>query len=456
MVAKTKKTVTKKTEITKIVEEYSGKEIKELPFPVSVQKRMSLYLGTSDERAMNHGVQEILNNSVDEFLAGFCTHIRITRLSELSFSIKDNGRGVPFDTQPDGTPTLKKIFGSLHAGRNFKEDDAKTDYSTGLNGVGASAVNALSASFEVISRRGKDQGSIHFENGYEKEVNHAKRIKQKEPFLNSSTEVKFTYNSEFFEEGSIPVEENIVRLIRETAYLNTGLSITYINLDDKEEEYSFPDGIKQLLKERIEEADRGVAEQDEGILFEPIYFPSEVVNKTKIEIAFTYRNNFKGENITSFCNTINTALGGTAVTGFKRALSMRLTAYIRDRGLVKEKFSNEDVFVGLEAIVSVFVFHPKFSDQLKQKLDNREVNGHVYSYALQHLEWWLSTDPKEMKVLAAKIQLSAKARIAQKRAIENIKKDNTGSLIQSMNNPDKFIDCISKSREGTELFLVEG
>lgn len=186
-----------------------------------------------------------------------------------------------------------------------------------------------------------------------------------------------------------------------------------------------------------------------------IGFESEVISKVKIEVAFSYSEKNGNEEITSFCNTINTSDGGTHVTGFKRALSQRLVQYIKEKGLTKEKIESEDVFDGLNAVVSVFVLNPKYTSQTKTKLSNTEVNGFVFSYTNKYLSEWLDTNPKEIKILAKKIELTAKARIAQKRALDSVRKD-TGNSLTSLSNIAKFSDCEEQMSGRTELFLVEG
>jgi DNA gyrase subunit B len=424
--------------------EYNADSIKQLPFPLCVQVRPGMYISGNDSGGMLVCVREILNNSVDEFLAGFCNYIEIIRVSANTFIVRDNGRGIPFDKHESGKNALEVIFGELHAGRNFEE---KTVYSTGINGVGGSCVNALSEKFLVKSVRGTKGATIEFNDGV---VNSVKVLKTAtaptgKQFAKSSSTVEFSFNPKFFEEDATVDTAEFERLVLETAYLNSGLTLRF---DDrttgKKETYKFDNGVVEFLKKRVPDS-----------IVPVIEFPSDVVNKNKIEIAMTYNTGFGSDDIASFCNTINTSEGGTHVTGFKRSISQKLLAYILDKKLVKEAITNDDIFIGLSAVVSVFVFNPKYSTQTKTKLSNTDVNGSVLAYTNRVLNEWLNTDPPEVKLIAKKIELAAKSRIAQKRALDSIKKES-GALFSSLSSIAKFADCQENMSGRTELFLVEG
>lgn len=422
---------------------YDGSSIKELPFPLCIQHRPQMYVGNMDDSGVLTCVREILNNSVDEHLAGHCTHIEIIRDGATSFSIRDNGRGIPFDVV-DGKNSLSRIFGTLHAGRNFT---VKSLYSTGLNGVGATAVNALSSSFEVTSKRGSEQGYIKFEEGYEKDLKVSPKTKAlPKPYDKSSTTVKFSLATKFFEKDLEVKDEDVERLIHETAYLNSGLSITY-TYNGETKVFLYTNGVRDLLDDTLNE---------NKLLKKSIHLGINTIKDTKIEIAFNYDNGFNPENIKSYCNTIFTSEGGTHVTGFKRSISQKILAYVNEKKLVKEKVSNDDIYVGLNAVVSVFTFNPKYTSQTKQQLKNTEVMGHVNTYTNKAIDEWLNTNPSEIKLIAAKLDLVAKSRIAQKRALDAIKKDSSSNLLQSLAAPTKFEDCRSNDSTMTELLLVEG
>lgn len=430
-----------KKQVIKQSGSYDAKDIVQLPYPFSVQKRPQMYIGTTNSSGMLTCIREILNNSVDEHLAGFCDEIVVERLDNFTFRITDNGRGVPFGKHDSGDNALEVIFGELHSGRNF---ETKTVYSTGINGVGSACVNALSAVFQVQVYRGKKSAAIEFQNGVKTDLEFNSVTKLFKRFKESSTSIAFELNQEFFKDDACVVNEDLETLLKETAYLNSGLRITYINnVTDVNETFDFSNGVVEYL-----------TEVTENPIVDIIGFDSDIINDTKVEVAFTY-NNSESE-IASFCNTINTSDGGTHVTGFKRAISQKLLAYIKDNKLVKEKVTNEDIYDGLNAIVSVFVYEPTYTSQTKTKLDNTEVNGHVFSYFNQELTKWLDTNPNDVKVIAKKIDLTAKARLAQKRALENVKKDSNSSFLTSLSNIDKFSDCEEQMSGRTELFVVEG
>lgn len=425
--------------------EYNADSIKQLPFPLCVQVRPGMYISGNDSHGMLVCVREILNNSVDEFLAGYCNFIEIIRVSANTFIVRDNGRGIPFDKHESGKNALEVIFGELHAGRNFEE---KTVYSTGINGVGGSCVNALSEQFLVKSVRGTKGATIEFNDGVAKSVKLLKTATAPtgKQFTKSSSTVEFTFNQKFFEDDATVNTEEFERLVLETAYLNSGLTLRFEDkTTGRKETYKFDNGVVEFLKNRV---------QDTAII-PVIEFPSDTVNKTRIEVAMTYNTSFGNDDIPSFCNTINTSEGGTHVTGFKRSISQKLFAYINEKKLVKETITNDDIFVGLTAVVSVFVFNPKYSTQTKTKLSNTDVNGSVLAYTNRALNEWLNTDPPEIKIIAKKIELAAKSRIAQKRALDSIKKES-GSLFSALSSIAKFSDCEEQMTGRTELFLVEG
>ena len=447
MTVKKKAMTTKEAKTVVTNDEYTGKTIKELPYPECVRQRPALYIGNNDLQGLVVCIREIVNNSVDEFLAGFCTHITVTRKDTYTFAIMDNGRGVPFD-QVDGKNSLTRIFGTLHAGRNFVE---KTVFSTGINGCGSSITNAMSTDFSVTSRRGLQYGKIDFKLGIEKDlkIGKTKTAVNKAPFDKSSTLVEFTLDPSVFTlEGEELTHDVVFDLLRETAFLNNGLTLEYRDeTTGFKQKLYHTDGVTDYLKRAI---------ADTKPLFKnPISLGQDTIKDTKIEVAFSYDTSFSSDKITSFTNTIRTSEGGTHVTGFKRALTQKIIAYVTANKLCKEKVTNDDVYVGLNAIVSVFVFNPKYTSQTKQCLKNTEVMGHVVTFTNNALDEWLNTNPVEIKAIAAKIDLVAKARIAQKRALDNIKKDSSNALA-SLSNIAKFSDCEEQMTGRTEIFFVEG
>lgn len=422
---------------------YNASSIKELPFPESVRHRPQILIGNLDESGGKTCFREILNNSVDEHLRGFCNTIIVTQLAANSYTVEDSGRGCPFDAHDSGQNALEVIFAKLYSGRNYDKVEKK-EITTGHNGVGGSAVNALSERFEVRSRRDDEEAVIVFERGYKKSLKIGKSSYAGKGFK-TGTKVTFTLDSTLFE--AYPSTEDICQMVKETAYLNNGLKLTFKPLEGEIQKFNFSNGIEELLLELLGE---------EKAIIKPVYFEGELIAKDeaqRVEISFTYTDKFRNEEISSFTNTIRTSEGGVHVTGFKRAMSQYLTEYIKTNKLVKEVIENEDIYNGLSAVVSVFVYDPKYSNQTKQKLDNKEVNGYVFKVASTGVRAWLDQNAKAVKILAEKFALAARARLAQKRALEQVKKES-GNFLSSLANSKKFNDCLNS--EGAELLIVEG
>jgi DNA gyrase subunit B len=351
----------------------------------------------------------------------------------------DNGRGVPFDKHKSGKNSLEVIFGELHSGRNF--DDAKTEYTTGINGVGASCVNAVSSSFTVKSKRKKEYGTIKFNKGIIEDLSIIGHDKESKVI---GTTVDFSLDDKLFEEFAS--NDDITKLLRETAFLNNGLEISYKESKDSQAiVWKFENGTEEFIKEFVDSKKQ-------------IIHPITVVGidkDVKVEISFTWTTDFRDEDIHSFCNTIRTTEGGVHITGFKRVVSQHFTEYVKTNKLIKEPIENDDIYNGLSAVVSVFVLNPRFATQTKQKLTNTEVNGSVFSVASKGVKAWLDKNAKEMKRLSERFALTAKARIASKRALDTVKKEASGFL-SSLNNISKFSDCMKDDPEKNEVWIVEG
>lgn len=425
---------------------YDASSIKELPFPDSVRTRPQILIGNLDENGGKTCFREILNNSVDEFLRGYCNSITITQLEENKYIVEDAGRGCPFDTHDSGQNALEVIFAKLYSGRNYDKIENK-EITTGHNGVGGSAVNALSEYFEVRSRREKEEAIIVFERGIRQGEVKIGKTSYAGKGYKTGTKVTFALDSTLFE--SFPSEDDLIQLVKETAYLNNGLTITYKTMSGEKHQFRFENGIAELLNDFAPEAKQ---------LMKPAYFSGPLLDKDpdqRVEIAFTYTTDFRNEEIQSFTNTIRTSEGGVHVTGLKRAISQYITDYIKTNKLVKEPIENEDVYNGLSAVVSVFLYDPKYATQTKQKLENKEVNGYVFKVAVAGVREWLDKNAKTVKVLAEKFALAARARMAAKRAVDNVKKE-AGSFLSSLNSISKFSDCVSDDPTKCELFIVEG
>lgn len=426
--------------------EYDGKSIQQLPYPLNVRKRPQMYLGDLDSYGSLTCLREIVNNSVDEFLRGFCKTISVVRFSEGQFVVSDNGRGVPFDIHSSGKNTLEVIFGELHSGRNF-DDDNKTEYSTGINGVGASCVSAVSSSFKVTSKRLKQTAFVEFKEGVISKKGKESVLINDTTSKSSGTVIDFLLDPTLF--SSYASEEEVEKLLRETAYLNNGLKITYKSFhSDEIKVWSYENGLEEfLLQDSLSTKDT--------LVIKPVSFQGKS-NDIVYEVSFSWSKDFKPEQYKSFCNTIYTSEGGTHVTGFKRALSQHLTSYIKQNKLVKEDIENDDVFNGLCCYISVFVYKPKYTSQLKQKLSNTEVNGISFGIASTSIKDWIERNPKTLKVVAERVALTARVRIASKRAVENVKKESS-SFLSSLNSISKYSDCFGKTQEDEcELLIVEG
>jgi len=434
--------------MTKKSEVYDGSSIKELPFPENVRTRPQMYVGPTTKSAQSTCLREILNNSVDEYLSGYANTITVTMHTGRSFTITDNGRGVPFDMHESKRNTLEVIFGALHAGRNF---EAKTVYSTGLNGVGASCVNALSDVFTVYSRRNNDYGVISFNKGL---------VKQK-PKVHTLTNISDTPiktktgTSVFYElDDSLFTDElsydDVYNYLQEVSFLCTELKIIFNDCSGAKNKrveflYKKDEGLTNYLKQYA-------GANNNVLLSEPIKFSGKVEDTT-VDVVFAY-SDIKNENIISFCNTIKTSLGGSHVTGFKRSLSQNFSKYIKDNSMSKIELEPDDFRAGLIVFISVYSFNPEYTSQTKQELDMNKLQGHVLKVCNEKLKDWLSANAKTMKKLVELFILNAKGRLAQKRALENVQKENA-SLFSSISDMKKFADCITHG-ENAELFLVEG
>ena len=425
--------------------EYDAKSIQQLPFPDNVRTRPQIYLGDLEDESGSGSLtclREIVNNSVDEHLRGFCDKINVVSYGNGEYMVTDNGRGVPFGAHDSGKNALEVIFGELHSGRNFDPD--KKEYTTGLNGVGSSAVNAVSEFFSVTAKRDKKQGVITFDRGRVKslELGEAKVTKGG---YKSGTKVHFKLDETLFKAGFIG-DEVIYEFLRETAFLNNGLEVTFKPAEEKDVyTFKYENGVEEFLKEFY----------DPKKAVTPVICASGTDKGNKIEAAFMWTADFKPEEIHSFCNTIRTGEGGTHVTGLKRAISQHVVDYIRTNKLVKETIENDDVYGGLVAIVSSFVYHPRYSTQTKQKLTNTDVGGSSLSIVTQGLKDWMERNGKAMKVLAERIAVNARVRMASKRAVDSVKKES-GSFLSSLNSISKFSDCSGKKDDDCEMFIVEG
>ncbi|MFD3386827.1 DNA topoisomerase (ATP-hydrolyzing) subunit B [Ligilactobacillus salivarius] len=427
--------------------EYDASQIQVLEGLEAVRKRPGMYIGSTSSQGLHHLVWEIIDNGIDEALAGFADEINITVEEDNSITVKDNGRGIPVDIQKKtGRPALETVFTVLHAGGKFGGGGYKV--SGGLHGVGASVVNALSTNLDVKVMREDDENvyGMDFKLG---KVATSMTVVGKCPRHEHGTIVHFKPDPDIFTETTTYDINVLTKRIRELAFLNKGLKIT---IDDKRqeepthEEFHYAGGIKHY----IEFLNKG----KEVIFPEPIYVEGEQ-NGITVEVALQYTNDFHS-NLLSFTNNIHTYEGGTHESGFKTALTRVINDYGRKSGLIKENDANlsgEDVREGLTAVVSIKHPNPQFEGQTKTKLGNsdaRKVTDKLFSETFNK---FMLESPTVAKQIVEKGLLAAKARIAAKRAREVTRKKNG---LEISNLPGKLADNTSKDPEISELFIVEG
>ena len=411
----------------------------------AVRKRPGMYIGSVSTKGLNHLIYEIVDNAVDEHLAGYCSEIHVTLAKDGSATIADNGRGVPVDLHATGVSAARVVYTTLHAGGKFDDSAYKT--SGGLHGVGSSVVNALSTYMDVqISRDGYihhdryEQGKpvIELEDGLLPTIGKTRK---------TGTKVNFLPDDTIFEKTKFKAEEVKSRL-HETAYLNPDLKIVFEDKRGAEPEqiiYHEPDGILGFIRE---------LNHKKEVVHDPVYFKGEAEG-IEVEVAFQYVNEFH-ENVLGFCNNIYNAEGGTHLTGFKTTFTTAINQYARELGILKEKdanFTGADIRNGMTAIVSIKHPDPRFEGQTKTKLGNNEVMGAVDQAVGEALTYYLEEHPKEAKLIVDKVILAAQARIAARKARESVQRK---SPMSGGGMPGKLADCSSKDPEECELFLVEG
>ena len=421
---------------------YDENQIQVLEGLEAVRKRPGMYIGSISSRGLHHLVYEIVDNAVDEALAGFCTEINVEILPDNIISVKDNGRGIPVGKHPKmGISTLEVVFTVLHAGGKFGGGGYKV--SGGLHGVGASVVNALSESLYAEVCDGDGVYAASFSRGKTLEATHKIGEGKK-----TGSKVVFKPDAEIFE-TTVFETDILVQRLREMAFLNKGLKIT---LWDKREEGSEPmtfhyeGGIKSF----VEFMNKG----KDTIGSNVIYFEGED-NDVQVEVALQYTTSYT-ENILSFVNNIPTGEGGTHVDGFKRGLTKAFNDYARRFNLLKEKDSNlagEDIREGLSAIVSVRVLEPQFEGQTKTKLGNSEVTGVVNNIMVNKMGQYLEETPAVAKTIVEKTLSAQRAREAARKARDLARRKTP---LESSTLPGKLADCSSKDAEKCEIYIVEG
>ena len=421
---------------------YGADQIQVLEGLEAVRKRPGMYIGSTSGRGLHHLVWEIVDNSIDEALAGYCTKIHVIIEKDNSITVKDNGRGIPVGIQEKtGRPAVEVILTVLHAGGKFGGGGYKV--SGGLHGVGASVVNALSSELEVYVYR---DGHIHYQK-YERGVP-AEDIKIIGESEETGTTIHFKPDTEIFTETDVYEYELLATRVRELAFLNRGLSLTIEDKreDGKKAEYHYEGGIKSY----VEHLNR----TKEVLHEEPIYIEGEKEG-ISVEVSMQYNDSYTGY-IYSFANNIHTHEGGTHEFGFKTALTRVINDYARKGGLIKDSDTNlsgEDVREGLIAVVSIKHPNPQFEGQTKTKLGNSEVRTITDSLFAEHLEKFLLENPSVAKKIVEKGLMAARARMAAKKARELTRRK---SALEVSSLPGKLADCSSKDPAISEIYIVEG
>ena len=428
-------------EVTAVEADYGAEQIQILEGLEAVRMRPGMYIGSTSERGLHHLVYEVVDNSIDEALAGYCDHIDVTIHKDNSITVVDNGRGIPVDMHESGKPAVEVVLTVLHAGGKFGGDGYKV--SGGLHGVGVSVVNALSTSMEVQVKRDGKIYEIAFERGVT-----TKPLTVVGTTTETGTRVHFVPDPEIFSVTTYSYETLRHRL-RELSFLNHGITI---GLHDervepvRSEQFHFDGGISSF----VEHLNR----KKEVLNPEPIYF-NGVKDDTVVEIAMQYNDSYQ-ENIYSFVNNINTEEGGTHLAGFKLALTRAANDFARKQGILKDKDSNlsgDDVREGLTCVISLKIREPQFEGQTKTKLGNSEVRGIVDSIVTEGLSEYFDENPAITKRIIDKAIMAARAREAARKARELTRRKNA---LEVSSLPGKLADCSVKDPEQAEIYLVEG
>ncbi|MDU5070251.1 DNA topoisomerase (ATP-hydrolyzing) subunit B [Finegoldia magna] len=421
--------------------EYTADQITVLEGLEPVRVRPGMYIGSTDEKGLHHLVYEVVDNSIDEALAGVCDLIKVTIKKDNSIIVEDDGSGIPVETHPKtGKSTLETVLTVLHAGGKFSNDAYQ--YSGGLHGVGVSCVNALST---YLIARVKRNGKM-YEQRFEKGKTVTELTVIKENVRGTGTTIEFLPDDTIFE--TLNFDKNVLtKRFREMAFLNKGVKIEFA--DEREgykELFHYEGGIKSFVEY--------INKSKKPLDHEVMYIEGEK-ETTKVEIAMQYTESYN-ETIVSFTNNIKTVDGGTHVVGFKSALTRALNDYARNKNILKEKddnLSGDDVREGITAVVSVKLNNPQFEGQTKGKLGNSEARTVVDSVVYEHLSFYFEENPKIVKTIIQKALASQKARLAARRARDLVRKK---SVLDNTTLPGKLADCQSSDIEHNEIFLVEG
>ena len=424
--------------------QYDANQIQILEGLEAVRKRPGMYIGSTSSKGLHHLVYEIVDNSIDEALAGYCSVIEVQINSDNSITVKDNGRGIPVGiNEKAGIPAVEVVFTILHAGGKFGGGGYKV--SGGLHGVGASVVNALSKWLEVIVYR---DGKIHkqrYENGGH--TTSSLQVVGECPLEKTGTEVSFLPDDTIFEE-TVFYYEVLKHRLREMAFLTKNLKIIF--RDDREEKkekvFHYEGGIKEFIQ---------YLNKGKQPLYDNIIYCEGLINGVSVEVALQHNDSYS-ENAYGFVNNINTPEGGTHVEGFKRAITKTFNDYARNNKLLKESETNlsgEDIREGLTVIVSIKIENPQFEGQTKQKLGNSEARNAVESVVSEQLKYFLEQNPSVAKIICEKSILAQRARAAARKARDLARRK---TALEGASLPGKLADCSDKNPENCEIYIVEG
>ena len=424
---------------------YGGDQIQVLEGLEAVRKRPGMYIGSTSGRGLHHLVYEIVDNAIDEALAGFCTHIEVMINKDNSITVIDNGRGVPVDiNHKTGRPAIEVVYTVLHAGGKFGGGGYKV--SGGLHGVGASVVNALSEWLEVQVKRNGHIYQQRYERG---KICYDLKIVGYCDIEDTGTQVTFLPDSEIFQETTVFEFDILMHRLREMAFLTKGIKITLTDLREGLEQqkiFHYEGGIKEFVQ---------YLNKSKEPLYSQIIYCEGVKDNVQVEVAFQHNDGYN-EVVDSFVNNIKTPEGGTHLTGFRNSLTKTFNDYARKNKILKDSdqgLSGDDIREGLTAIVSVKIEDPQFEGQTKQKLGNTVARGAVDSIVSEQLTYFLEQNPAVAKSICEKSLLAQRAREAARKARDLTRRK---TALESTSLPGKLADCSDKDPKNCEIYIVEG
>ena len=424
---------------------YGGDQIQVLEGLEAVRKRPGMYIGSTSGRGLHHLVYEIVDNAIDEALAGFCTHIEVMINKDNSITVIDNGRGVPVDiNHKTGRPAIEVVYTVLHAGGKFGGGGYKV--SGGLHGVGASVVNALSEWLEVQVKRNGHIYQQRYERG---KICYDLKIVGDCDIEDTGTQVTFLPDSEIFQETTVFEFDILMHRLREMAFLTKGIKITLTDLREGLEQqkvFHYEGGIKEFVQ---------YLNKSKEPLYSQIIYCEGVKDNVQVEVAFQHNDGYN-EVVDSFVNNIKTPEGGTHLTGFRNSLTKTFNDYARKNKILKDSdqgLSGDDIREGLTAIVSVKIEDPQFEGQTKQKLGNTVARGAVDSIVSEQLTYFVEQNPAVAKSICEKSLLAQRAREAARKARDLTRRK---TALESTSLPGKLADCSDKDPKNCEIYIVEG